>query len=377
METLSSADIRLLNQSIQQLYALPDRTNFGVDALAIVHQLVPSEVPIFQQTNTRTHTVAATFLPGNGWDTPENLRLIREVLPQHLGEHPILQNMPLTLNGTYKISDFLSETELHQRAGIYQQFLRPLEIEEQMQFFLPVERPGSWQQLAQMDTVQSGFILNRDRRSFTERDRLILNLLRPHLFQAYANVQRYEQITQDLNQLQRSVSHLGLINFDRQGRMEYVTPTAAAWLATYFTPATAPNHLPDALWDWVQDQRNALQQPTERTIGTPLQITQLDQQLVVRLVLDRWGDRYSLLLEEQTAGYDTLGKLGLSQRETAVLEFLMQGKDNKTIALAMDVHVGTVRKHLENIYRKLNVHSRTEAVSAALEKLGLYERPSP
>jgi DNA-binding CsgD family transcriptional regulator len=301
METLSSVDIRLLNQGIQQLYALPDHTSFGVDALAIVHQLVPSEVPLFQQTNTRTYVVEATFLPGNDWATPENLRLIREVLPQHLNEHPILQNMPLTLNGTYKISDFLSETELHQREGIYQQFLRPLEIEEQMQFFLPVAQPGNWPQLAQMDTVQSGFILNRDRRSFTERDRLILNLLRPHLFQAYSNIQRYAQITQDLNQLQRSVSHLGLVNCDRHGRME--EPTAA--------------------------------------------------------------------------GFDALAKLGLSQRETAVLDFLMQGKDNKTIALAMAVHVGTVRKHLENIYRKLNVHSRTEAVSAALAQLGLYERPSP
>jgi DNA-binding CsgD family transcriptional regulator len=227
METLSSADIRLLNQSIQQLYALLDRPSFGVEALAIVHQLVPSEVPLFQQTDTRTHAVAATFLPGHGWASPENLRL--------------------------------------------------------------------------MDMVQSGFILNRDRRSFSERDRLILNLLRPHLFQAYGNVQRYAQITQDLNQLQRSVSHLGLINCDRHGRME--EPTAA--------------------------------------------------------------------------GFDALAKLGLSQRETAVLDFLMQGKDNKTIALAMAVHVGTVRKHLENIYRKLNVHSRTEAVSAALAQLGLYERPSP
>jgi two-component system, NarL family, response regulator YdfI len=66
-----------------------------------------------------------------------------------------------------------------------------------------------------------------------------------------------------------------------------------------------------------------------------------------------------------------LDELNLSPRETEVLSGLFQGKDNKSIAKAMDVGTSTIRKHLENIYRKLNVQSRAEAVAMALDQLGI------
>jgi DNA-binding NarL/FixJ family response regulator len=50
----------------------------------------------------------------------------------------------------------------------------------------------------------------------------------------------------------------------------------------------------------------------------------------------------------------------------------MQGKENKAIAAQLSGNVSTIRKHLENIYSKWGVKSRTEAVACALAKLGLF-----
>jgi DNA-binding CsgD family transcriptional regulator len=79
-------------------------------------------------------------------------------------------------------------------------------------------------------------------------------------------------------------------------------------------------------------------------------------------------------MEEQTlASFNSLEFLGLSQRETEVLHWLIQGKDNKHIAIQLNIKPGTVRKHLENIYLKLGVQSRTETVAYALDKLGFLD----
>src|SRR3712207_2984104 len=57
----------------------------------------------------------------------------------------------------------------------------------------------------------------------------------------------------------------------------------------------------------------------------------------------------------------------LSERELEVLALIAAGKSNRRIATELFVSVGTVKTHLNNAYRKLGVHSRTQAVARARE----------
>ena len=54
----------------------------------------------------------------------------------------------------------------------------------------------------------------------------------------------------------------------------------------------------------------------------------------------------------------------LSRRETEVLSIIAQGRTNREVATELDVSVHAVKFHLASIYRKLDVHNRTEAVVA-------------
>ena len=369
MESLSLNDTQNLHQGIQKLYSLRNFDTFGVDALTILNQLVPSDIPHLHVTPVQTRQVLHTFLP----DFPGYTSEMEQMIHQHFGEHPILHHMPQTLSGVYKVSDFISQKKLQCLEGFYQQFLRPFGLEDQMVFFLPNANSGSWSEFSQTDATLVGFSLHRPQRSFTERDRLILNLLRPHLFQAYCNAQHCQQLQQDLSQLQQSLNHLGLVILDTEGQVQFVTPQAVVLLKNYFAKPSGSLQLPDHLWAWVKHQVTCLTanlDPPKTCL--PLRVEQTGKQLVIRLVVEQPRDRYLLLLDEQTlSSLNSLELLGLSQRETEVLFWVMQGKDNKIIAAQLSVSSSTVRKHLESIYSKLGVRSRTEAIAQALEKLGL------
>ncbi len=56
----------------------------------------------------------------------------------------------------------------------------------------------------------------------------------------------------------------------------------------------------------------------------------------------------------------------LSARETEVLKHLVKGKLNKEIANDLGVTTDAIKKHLRNIYIKLGVRNRVEAVMEAL-----------
>lgn len=79
------------------------------------------------------------------------------------------------------------------------------------------------------------------------------------------------------------------------------------------------------------------------------------------------GERY--LTDEQEARTRALSGEGtgdaLTERELEILRLMAQGKDSQAIADELTISANTVRTHLQNIFSKLGVHSRLEAVAAA------------
>jgi DNA-binding NarL/FixJ family response regulator len=66
--------------------------------------------------------------------------------------------------------------------------------------------------------------------------------------------------------------------------------------------------------------------------------------------------------------------LGLSEREAQVLRLLLEGKSNKLICRELDLAESTVKNHVTQILRALNVTTRTQAVIAAAQMGLVLER---
>ncbi|MCD6012837.1 MAG: DNA-binding response regulator [Flavipsychrobacter sp.] len=63
----------------------------------------------------------------------------------------------------------------------------------------------------------------------------------------------------------------------------------------------------------------------------------------------------------------------LSAREQEILDYLSKGYRYKEIASLLFINIETVRKHIHNIYEKLQVNSRTDALNKVFPKpKGLY-----
>ncbi|PJC63143.1 MAG: DNA-binding response regulator, partial [Flavobacteriales bacterium CG_4_9_14_0_2_um_filter_32_27] len=60
-------------------------------------------------------------------------------------------------------------------------------------------------------------------------------------------------------------------------------------------------------------------------------------------------------------------EISLSKRETEILEQLSKGLNYQLIAENLFISPPTVRKHIENIYKKLQVHNKMEAVQKAMK----------
>jgi len=64
----------------------------------------------------------------------------------------------------------------------------------------------------------------------------------------------------------------------------------------------------------------------------------------------------------------------LSKRENEVVELLLQGKNNKQIAMALGISPSTVEFHLKNVYAKLEMRSRTEVILKLGISTGVVDR---
>lgn len=206
-----------------------------------------------------------------------------------------------------------------------------------------------------------------------------MNLLRPHFAQAYQNAKALAQVQHDLAQLRHTLDLSGVIILSGDGQVRLMTQQAEQWLKKYFhkRPVSKERGLPENLQRWVKHQLAVLAQEGEVIAPRlPLQLEYEGKRLIVRLVVDQPGEQCLLLLEEQqllSLSAVTLELLGLSRREAEVLFWMAQGKSNKEIAQVLDMSSTTAKKHLENIYQKLGVQTRTAAVVCAFERLGMLK----
>ena len=79
----------------------------------------------------------------------------------------------------------------------------------------------------------------------------------------------------------------------------------------------------------------------------------------------RVNDKTEFMLNEAE-----LNRLGLSKRELEVLQLMAQGLSNQQIAEQLFVSLNTIKTHSSNVFEKMEVQRRTQAVDRA-KKLGL------
>jgi DNA-binding CsgD family transcriptional regulator len=143
---------------------------------------------------------------------------------------------------------------------------------------------------------------------------------------------------------------------------------------THLSP-THQDRLPETLQRWINYQIALFTQSDHFTAPTlPLQLESKGKRLTIRFLVDHIQGQYLLLLEEQppqSFSIDLLESLGLTRREAEVLLEVSKDKNNKDIGTILGCSDKTVKKHLENIYSKLGVQSRSAAVLSALQRLGM------
>jgi DNA-binding NarL/FixJ family response regulator len=101
-------------------------------------------------------------------------------------------------------------------------------------------------------------------------------------------------------------------------------------------------------------------------------VNPMDLPSVLRQAVE--GTVFSAIGLEESGESESARDLGLTSREVTIIQALSRGLSNQAIGKELWVAEQTVKFHLTNIYRKLGVANRTEAVRLAYQH-GLIENP--
>jgi DNA-binding CsgD family transcriptional regulator len=92
--------------------------------------------------------------------------------------------------------------------------------------------------------------------------------------------------------------------------------------------------------------------------------------LVIGILLSRKLFTRTLIVNQQKPviiNREQLISAGISKREAEILLLIYEGLSNQQIADKLFVSESTIKKHISNIFQKLQVERRTEAIKKALE----------
>jgi DNA-binding CsgD family transcriptional regulator len=159
MGQLSAADLRALLDFTLEARSFTDLASYRAGVLPGLLRLVPADVAGYNEVDAERGTTVVISDPVDAFFDG-----VEERFASVVHQHPVVARAQAGDRAAYKISDFLTEREYH-RLELYQDMYRHIDAEDQIAFALPGEHIV-------------GLALNRGRRSFSERDREVLDSLR-------------------------------------------------------------------------------------------------------------------------------------------------------------------------------------------------------
>lgn len=349
MSELRTRDLRAALELALQVACSDDLQAFRAQLMSGLRSLIAYDSVGYNEIDIDSRTAPVLITD------PENLlsdRLERRFLAL-THQHPLVRRQQAGDFSTYTISDFLTERQFH-KLELYQDFYKQLDAaEDQIAFGLPGD-------------VMVAIAINRSSRTFTERDRELLELVRPHLAAACRHAREKERSRALLASLSQDHQErdVGVIQLTPRGEVEYVTDIAQELLSAYLGPTSDRHPLPQRLRAWIDAPRAGKESAPEFVIDSAR-----GRLRVRELQANDNGNWRTLILEERRARAPSVEKLlsfGLTRRQAQVLRLLACGKASRQIAAELTITTATVSKHLEHIYARLGVNNRTQAIARVL-----------
>jgi DNA-binding CsgD family transcriptional regulator len=332
---LTNGDAERLLRFVSEAQSLSGEQPFTPELLVELGRLIEADWVTYHETDyVRRRLLGYVLRPGDDDEDEDEDGDIPDHEWEQMNDHPICRQW--RRDGRFsalRLSDVISRRDFHQSRR-YAESFAPWGIEYELKVRLP-SPPWHGKTFA---------FHRRSGRDFRARDRLILELLTPHFSRLWHEARTRRLLGKALAELDRAEEQgpRGVIFFGPDGEAESMSASAHRLLRDFF-PAASAGRLPAALADWLENGRS---QSLLRRRG--------DRQLVVERTFD------SLILEERVE------KVPLTERERDVLSWVARGKTNAEIAQLLWLAPSTVRKHLENVYAKLGVNTRTAAVARFL-----------
>ena len=339
---------------IGEAHSYDDLDDFRTGMIGALGRAVPSEWTSYNEIGVQPGAVVAFVAP----DPPAHLH---ERFARYAHQNPLVDRFMRTRDGRpLRISDVIDHDSFH-RLDLYREVYAEMGVECQAAFALPTRAPAV-----------IGIALSRGSSDYTDGECELLARARPHLIQAFRNVQLATERRALLAALQEGLDAGGqlVLVVDRRGSVEFATAGARRLLGAGLGAGAVDGHVPDELRDWIAAHRR-----NRPAAGSePLVLGAGDQAVLVRLLPGRSAaDLDVLLLEAGDGGMTTaaLTGLGLTTRQAEALRWIALGRTAPDAARLMGVSPRTISKHLQVVYAKLGVSTRSQAAATAWAAVGM------
>lgn len=186
-----------------------------------------------------------------------------------------------------------------------------------------------------------------------------------------ARISTHLQASRQMHQARGALDAFGqaaIAILPTSGRIVWQTPLARDWMQRYFSTSEtdAETHTPQTLLKWL----GSLKASGAET--NPLTVVQGSGRLIFSPADLNAEEQWVIILREESdaAQIEALMQaFGLTQRESEVLYWAIKGKTNRDIGDILGTSPRTVNKHMEHVFAKLGVETRTAAAALATSKM--------